>query len=228
MNPSILKEQTMVKRTILGILVALMVTLAACTSNTPATPTVLPGSGAAPSSDTPPSAAPTKTSNTKPVSNAEPTAAPAKASGTTLTLDENYPDAAPMFMQLVLGTMQLEEMPNAVTAKQARELLPLWQMFRAVRAASSTPSLKEISTALDPILAAMTPEQIAAIKAMQLTLADSQTFSQANGIVGQGSGQSSTNMPQNLSDEERRIRMITSGGKPLVDELIKRLERWAG
>ena len=64
---------------------------------------------------------------------------------------------------------------------------------------------------------------------MQLTQADSQAFSQANGIVGQPrSGQGSAGMQQNLGDEERRLRMVTTGGKPLVDELIKRLEVWAG
>ena len=33
---------------------------------------------------------------------------------------------------------------------------------------------------------------------------------------------------QNLSPEERKTRMITGGGKNLVDELIRRLEIWAG
>jgi cytoskeletal protein RodZ len=221
------KEKDMVRKAVLGILVVLMVTLAACTSNTPAEPTTVSSSGAASGSDTEPAAAPTQPSNTTSGSDAEATAAPTEASGATPTLDENYPDAIPVFMQLAIGTMLIEETPNAVTAEQAQELLPLWQMFRAVRAGSTPPSLEEIDAALNPILAAMTPEQIAAIKEMQLTQEDSQTFSQANGIVGQGSGPGSGNM-QNLSDEERRIRMITSGGKALVDELIRRLEVWAG
>jgi hypothetical protein len=42
---------------------------------------------------------------------------------------------------------------------------------------------------------------------------------------GQGPGGGDT---QGLSDEERRMRMITTGGKNLVDELIRRLEMWAG
>jgi hypothetical protein len=42
---------------------------------------------------------------------------------------------------------------------------------------------------------------------------------------GQGPGDGNT---QGLSDEERRMRMITIGGKNLVDELIRRLEMWAG
>jgi hypothetical protein len=40
-----------------------------------------------------------------------------------------------------------------------------------------------------------------------------------------GSGGGDT---QDLSPEERRMRMITTGGKNLVDELIRRLEMWAG
>ena len=42
---------------------------------------------------------------------------------------------------------------------------------------------------------------------------------------GQGPGGGDT---QGLSDEERKMRMITIGGKNLVDELIRRLEMWAG
>ena len=85
---------------------------------------------------------------------------------------------------------------------------------------------------LSTIQTAMTPEQILAIRDMRLTQEDVRAFSQANGIVGQGPGpgmgQGMGNNPnQDLSPEERPIRMITTGGKAQVDELIRRLEIWS-
>ena len=229
----------MTRRAILGILVVLMVALTACGSNTPAD---LPVAAAeadsnAPASDTAPPTSPTEAgSNTPAEPPAEPTAEPpAEASGTTSTLGEDYPDASPVFMQLVVGTMLLEETPNGVTAEQAQELLPLWQMFRAVRRGDAPPSLEETDAVTDQIVAAMTPEQLGAIKGMQITQDGVRTFTQDNSIP-QGSGQGSGGGQmgagggdtQDLSPEERRMRMITVGGKNLVDELIRRLEMWAG
>ena len=59
----------------------------------------------------------------------------------------------------------LEGTPNAVTSAQAQELLPLWQMLRALQG-SSTASQVETQAVLDQIQAAMTPEQLAAIEDM--------------------------------------------------------------
>jgi hypothetical protein len=122
-----------------------------------------------------------------------------------------------------------------VTAEQARELLPLWQMFRAVRRGDAPPSLEEIDAITGQIMATMTPEQLGNIKGMQLIQDDVRNFTLNNNIPqgsGRGSGGGQMGMgggdTQNLSPEERRMRMITGGGKNLVDELIRRLEMWTG
>jgi hypothetical protein len=228
------KEKDVKAKAVLAILVIAMVTLAACDSGTP---TEAPAAPTAVMSDTstqptaePVDEADTEVGDTAPTdSPAEPTAEP--AGGETLTattLDEDYPDASPVFMQLVVGTMMLEETPYGVTAEQAQDLLVLWQMFRAIRRGEAPPSLEEIDAVTEQIMAAMTPEQLGAIQAMQITQDTVRSFTQDNNIPqGQGSGPGGGDT-QGLSDEERRMRMITIGGKNLVDELIRRLEMWAG
>ena len=234
----------MTKKMILGILIVLTTALTACGSDTPArvsdaqpaaspteasstTPTESPADAKAPE-------ATAETSDTTPTQDVEsPTEPPASSGSTASTLDESYPDASPVFMQLVLGTMLLEETPSGVTAEQAQDLLPLWQMFRAIRRGDAPPSLEEIEAITDQIMAAMTPGQLGTIKGMQITQDDVRTFTQENNIPQSGQGSGGGQMgsrggdTQDLSPEERRMRMITGGGKNLVDELIRRLEMWA-
>ena len=71
----------------------------------------------------------------------------------------------PLSMKLPAGTLMLEDTALAVTPAQAKELLPLWQMLRALQG-SSTASQVETQAVLDQIQAAMTPEQLAAIEDM--------------------------------------------------------------
>jgi hypothetical protein len=236
----------MKRKLILAILVVLMTILTACGSDAPAKvpdtqPPALPTKASSTTPTEPPvdAKAPEATaeaSDATPTQDMEPPAEPPASSDITAsTLDENYPDASPIFMQLVVGTMLLEETPNGVTAEQAQELLPLWQMFRAIRRGDAPPSLEEIEAITEQIMAAMTPEQVGTIKGMQITQDDVRAFTQENNIPqsgqggsgggGMGSGGGDT---QDLSPEERRMRMITVGGKNLVDELIRRLEMWAG
>ncbi|MCJ7620673.1 MAG: hypothetical protein MUP64_10705, partial [Anaerolineae bacterium] len=71
----------------------------------------------------------------------------------------------PLSMKLPAGTLMLEDTALAVTPAQAQELLPLWQMLRALQG-SSTASQVETQAVLDQIQGAMTPEQLAAIEDM--------------------------------------------------------------
>ncbi len=73
----------------------------------------------------------------------------------------------PLSMKLPVGTLMLEETAYEVTPAQAKELLPLWQMLRALQE-SGTASQVEIEAVLDQIQEAMTPEQLAAIEEMSL------------------------------------------------------------
>lgn len=71
----------------------------------------------------------------------------------------------PLSMKLPVGTLILEETAYAVTPAQAQELLPLWQMLRALQE-SSTSSQVEVEAVYEQIQEAMTPEQLAAIEEM--------------------------------------------------------------
>ena len=71
----------------------------------------------------------------------------------------------PLSMKLPAGTLLLEDTELAVTPEQAKELLPLWQMLRALQE-STTSSQVEVEAVLDQIQGAMTPEQLAAIEEM--------------------------------------------------------------
>jgi hypothetical protein len=71
----------------------------------------------------------------------------------------------PESMNLPAGTLMLEDTPLAVTQAQAQELLPLWQMFRALQG-STTTSQAEMDAVVEQIQGAMTKEQLAAIEGM--------------------------------------------------------------
>jgi hypothetical protein len=208
------KEKNMVWTMIIGILLVLMVTLAACGG----IPGLSKGSGEADTSG-----------------------------------------ALPQPIQLSVGTLMLEETPQAVTAEQAQELLPLWQMLRALQQ-SGTAAQVEIEAVLNQIQGAMTPEQLAAIEEMDLTLANMRGTAEELGLdIGSGKGSSGgqegrTGPPgvvpgsgggrpgepgvtgpgggTDLSPEEQATamaeRMSSGFGTALMDVLIELLEARAG
>jgi hypothetical protein len=112
-------------------------------------------------------------------SEAEP-AAPTSIAGTYLPTD--YTDAASLRSQLAYGIMKLDGTTNAISAEQAKTLIPLWQGIIALSGATTTAS-EELTAVQDQIVAALTPEQLQAIAAMQLTNADLSTFYAEYGIV---------------------------------------------
>jgi hypothetical protein len=133
----------MKKTVLLGILLALMVALAAC--------------GGSDSSDE------------------------ASSSPAGVTLNTDYADALPVSSQLAIGTLLLEDTENAVTVEQAGELLPSWQMLQALQS-SGTAAQAELDAVLNQIQKAMTNEQLAAIKEMQLTPANLMELVQERGF----------------------------------------------
>ena len=114
------------------------------------------------------------------------------ASG-SVVLDTSYSDALDVRSQLMLGTMQLEGTGNAVTAKQAKALLPLWQALQGGVTAQD-----EVDAVLKQIEGTMTSEQVAAIAAMQLTQDDLQGWMQSHGLEF-GAGQGSSDEPGQAS-----------------------------
>jgi len=152
------------------------------------------------------------------------TQAPAPVSvqgGETYTseyLDTSYPDAISVRNQLALGTLRLEDTSQAITPEQAAKLLPLWQALRSIfRSGKVAPA--EVNALLSQIEDAMTPEQLAAIRDMQLTRADLQAWMQSQGIQsGAGSGQYGAG--KGLSPEERATRQaLREGGEGLSPEM---------
>ena len=83
-------------------------------------------------------------------------------------LNEDYPDALPIQTQLTLGTLKLEETDLAVDADQTAELLTLWQAIRSLSSSDITAE-GEIEAIVNQILDTMSPEQLKAIAAMELT-----------------------------------------------------------
>jgi hypothetical protein len=85
-----------------------------------------------------------------------------------VTLNEHYAGALPISSQLTIGTLLLEGTEDAITEEQAGELLTNYQMLQALQA-SGTAAQAELDAVLDQIQEAMTDEQLAEIKDMQLT-----------------------------------------------------------
>lgn len=77
----------------------------------------------------------------------------------------------PLISKLVIGTFQLEDTDYAVTAEQAAELLPLWQVYQSL-STSDTAAQEERDALVEQIQDAMTAIQMQAIEDMQLTQED--------------------------------------------------------
>ncbi len=87
----------------------------------------------------------------------------------------------PLETRLILGTLRLEGTDQAVGANQASILLPLWQRWHDQNR-SNTATAGDRDALLAEIQAAMTPDQMQAIDAMQLTQADVSKYIQENNI----------------------------------------------
>jgi hypothetical protein len=111
-------------------------------------------------------------------------------------------------VQLAVGTLMLEDTTLAVTEAQARELLPLWQMLRALQE-SSTASQMEIQAVLGQIQEAMTPAQLAAIEEMDQGQA--QEVVQALAV---GGGQSETDTSGVGAPPPAEVMMAGAGEGP--------------
>ncbi len=92
-----------------------------------------------------------------------------------VTLSEEYESALTIKNQLILGSIWMEGTPDAITPEQAKTLLPYWQLYRSLTA-SDTAATEETTAVQNQILALMTPDQIQAIAAMQITNDDMQAY----------------------------------------------------
>lgn len=113
------------------------------------------------------------------------------------------PATGPSGLQLAAGMLKLEGTSNAVTSQQAAQLLPLWQSLQQIESTSGsqagtqgTPGtrpdpamMQQIGAQVALIQNAMTPAQIQAITAMNLSRQDIFTTFQQAGITLGGPGQ---------------------------------------
>jgi len=109
--------------------------------------------------------------------------------GTGSTADNST--ALSLEMQLLLGTIKLEDTDLAVSADQASQLLPLWQALQSLET-SDTAASEEIDAVVNQIEATMTSQQMDAITAMKLTQQDVMTVMSNAGISANDSGASSS------------------------------------
>ena len=126
-------------------------------------------------------------------------------------LDTSYEGALPVSSQLALGTLELEEMDDAVTREQATTLLPLWQALQG-----SVTAEAEVNAVLAQIEGTMTEEQLAAIAAMQLTQEDTAAWAEENGMNMPFAGEGGMGFGQEMTEEDRAALRATveAGGVP--------------
>ena len=88
----------------------------------------------------------------------------------------------PLPEKLALGTLKLEGTANAVTAKQASDLLPLWQVYSSL-ITSDTAAQEEKDALAQQIQETMSPVQVKAIDNLNLTQRDVFASMQQLGIT---------------------------------------------
>jgi len=102
----------------------------------------------------------------------------------------------PLVEQLLVGTFKLEGTANAVDAKEAASLIPLWQAYSQLTASDSA-AQAEINGLVTQIQGTMTPAQVNAITSMKLTQQDVLTTMGTLGFAPSSSNNSSaTSTPQ--------------------------------
>ncbi|MGB7115414.1 MAG: hypothetical protein WBD56_04675 [Anaerolineales bacterium] len=124
------------------------------------------------------------------ISNAQAGASEDAASGTSdieASLNSDYENALSVPMQLVMGTFMLEDTELTVDSDQAAQLLPLWKAARSL-GSSDTAAAEEVGAVYNQIQETMTPEQIAAIAAMQIGREDMFGVVQELGLSFGGGG----------------------------------------
>ncbi len=100
-------------------------------------------------------------------------------------------------MQVAIGTIKLDGTENAVTAEQAKELLPLWETLQVLYS-SDTAATQEIDALVQQIQDTMTAEQTQAITALSLSRQDMMSVMQEQGMA-MGGGQSGNAQSGNTS-----------------------------
>ena len=95
--------------------------------------------------------------------------------------DEAAARDTPLTLQLMLGTVMLDETAYAIDTQQAAEVLPFWKVLNNLTS-SDTAAQAEVDAVIASIQDTMTIEQMAAIEEMELTMEDMAKVSDILGI----------------------------------------------
>ncbi len=107
-----------------------------------------------------------------------------QSQGQSTTQQQNQagsPPAQSVEDKLGVGTLKLEGTDKAVTAAQAKTLLPLWKAVKSLSTSSST-STAELTALYQQIEEGMTADQVQAIKNLNLSPTDLQALMTQYGI----------------------------------------------
>jgi len=126
------------------------------------------------------------------------TACGSASSSTPQTGPGSQAQTLPAATQLIVGIFKLDGTAQAVTAEQAKALLPLWQVYQDLLA-SDTAAQEEIDALIEQVQETMTAEQMHAITDMNLTQQDVMSMMQDQGMgisqrsnMGNGDGTATT------------------------------------
>lgn len=106
--------------------------------------------------------------------------------------DDYADDALPKDMQLVVGSLLLEETGLAVLDKQASDLVPYWKLYISLTESDST-APEELNALIKEIQVIMTADQINHIAGLQLTQEDMTVLVEELGLSEQ-------NKPEGMED----------------------------
>ena len=105
-----------------------------------------------------------------------------------MTTGETAGGTLPPLVQITIGVFKLENTAQAVTAEQAAELLPLWQVYQSM-STSDNAAQEELEALVEQLQDSMTSEQMNAISDMKLTQEDLFAVMQEQGLApGGGQG----------------------------------------
>jgi hypothetical protein len=107
-----------------------------------------------------------------------------EANATPNAQREGNAQELPLSTKLAIGTLKLEETEFVVTADQASDLLPLWQVFKTI-GLSDTAAQAEIDAVVEQIRETMTDEQLKSIDEMEITSEDMFATMQQLGLTPQ-------------------------------------------
>lgn len=116
-------------------------------------------------------------------------------------------------LQVAIGTLKLDKTTNEITAKQATDLLPLWETLQVLES-SDTAAAQEKEALIAQIQETMTGDQMQTIAEMGLTRQDMVALLQAQGqTFALNAGQNGNGFSQNGSSSGNNTRRnFGSGG----------------